>query len=89
MIKYYVKKPIPVRAVQYINDNREEILAFTNGQAFFRDENGRKELVIHTPEGDMRAVPGCYIVCGPANPPDYYSVQEKIFEMTYEEVKTL
>lgn len=86
MIKYYVKKPIPIRAVQYTGNNREEIFIFTNGQAIFRDDNGRKELVIHTLEGDMVATPGCYIACGPANPPDYYPVQEKIFEMTYEEV---
>lgn len=86
-IKTYVKKPIPIHALQYTGDNREEILEFTNGQAIFRDANGKKELVIHTLEGDMIAVPGSYIARGPANPPDYYPVREDIFEMTYEEVK--
>lgn len=85
-VKTYVKKPIPIKALQYTGDNREEILEFTNGQAIFRDVVGMKELVIHTLEGDMIAVPGSYIACGPANPPDYYPVREDIFEMTYEEV---
>ena len=84
MIKYYVKKPIPIRAVQYTSDNREEIFTFTNGQAIFRDDKGRKELVIHTLEGDMVAIPGCYIIMGPHNEP--YPVQRDIFEETYEEV---
>lgn len=84
MIKYYIKKPIPIRAVQYTGDNREEIFIFTNGQAMFRDNNGKKELVIHTLEGDMAATPGCYIVMGPYGEP--YPVQEDIFEETYEEI---
>ncbi len=84
MIKYYVKKPIPIQAVQYTGDNREEIFTFTNKQAIFRDNNGRKELVIHTLGGDMIAVPGCYIVRVPKG--EYYPVQQAIFEETYEEV---
>lgn len=86
-IKTYVKKPIPIHALQYTGNNREEILEFTNGQAIFKDINGKKELVIHTLEGDMIAIPGSYIARGPANPPDYYPVREDIFEMTYEEIK--
>lgn len=63
-VKTYVKKPIPIFALQYTGDNREEILEFTNGQAIFKDVAGMKELVIHTLEGDMIAVPGSYIACG-------------------------
>ena len=31
-VKWYVKKPIPVRAIQYTGDNREEVIEFTCGQ---------------------------------------------------------
>lgn len=83
-IKTYVKRPIPIRALQYTGDNREEVLEFTNRQATFKDVCGMKELVIHTLEGDMIAVPGSYIVCGPKG--EFYPVRGDIFEETYEEV---
>ena len=83
-IKTYVKKPIPIRALQYTGDNREEILEFTNEQAIFKDVAGMKELVIHTLEGDMIAVPGSYVVIGPRG--EAYPVRGDIFEETYEEL---
>ena len=83
-VKIYVKKPIPIRALQYTGDNREEILDFTNGQAIFKDIVGIKELVIHTLEGDMIASPGSYVVIGPRG--EAYPVRGDIFEETYEEV---
>jgi len=83
-VKTYVKKPIPIRALQYTGDNREEILEFTNGQAIFKDVNGIRELVIRTLEGDMIAVPGSYIACGPKG--EFYPIREDIFKETYEEV---
>ena len=82
--KYYIKKPIPIRAMQYTGDNKEEIFNFTRGQVFFVDRNGRTDLVIHTLEGDMIAVPGYYIVMGLHDEP--YPVRQDIFEETYEEV---
>ena len=83
-VKTYVKKPIPIRALQYTGENREEILEFTNGQAIFKDIAGMKELVIHTLEGDMIAVPGSYIACGPKG--EFYPIRGDIFEETYEEL---
>lgn len=83
-IKKYVKRPIAIEALQYTGSNRQELLDFTEGKAIFVDKNGRIELIIHTLEGDMTAIPGCYIVRGPKG--EYYPVQQTIFEETYEEV---
>ena len=85
-VKTYIKKPIPVRAIQYTGNNREEILEFTRGQAIFKDANGTKELVIHTLEGDMIAVPGSYVAEGPRG--EVYPIREDIFKETYDEVDT-
>lgn len=82
---WYVKKPIPVEAIQFTGDNRAEILDFTKGKAIFKDENGTTVLIIHTLEGDMIARKGCYIACGPRD--DYYPIQEDIFEATYESLE--
>lgn len=84
-IKTYVKKPIPIHALQYTGENREEIYEFTKGQAIFRDINGVKELVIHTLEGDMVASSGSYIAIGPRG--EVYPIRQDIFEETYEEIK--
>lgn len=83
-VKTYVKKPIPIQAIQYTGDNREEILEFTNGQAIFKDIAGMKELVIRTLEGDMIAAPGSYVVIGPRG--EAYPVRGDIFKETYEEL---
>jgi len=83
-VKKYVKRPIAIEALQYTGDNRQEILDFTEGKVIFVDKNGKMELIIHTLEGDMTAVPGCYIVRGPRA--EFYPVQQDIFEETYEEV---
>lgn len=83
-VKKYVKKPIPIRAIQYTGNNREEIIEFTGGQAICKDVNGMKELVIHTLEGDMIAFPGSFVALGPRNEP--YPIKEDIFYETYDEV---
>ena len=78
---WYVKKPIPVEAIQFTGDNRKELLDFTHGKVMFRDENGTMTLVIHTLEGDMIARKGCFIARGPRD--DFYPIQEDIFYETY------
>ena len=56
MNKKYVKKPIPVSAIQWTGENFEEI------KAFCTDENGKemcfinhKDLWIRTREGELKA----------------------------------
>lgn len=82
-MNYYIKKPIPIKAVQFTGDNYKEIMDFTGfNNIMLRETNGIKEIIIRTLEGEMRAVPGCYIVCGPVG--EFYPVQKDIFESTYE-----
>lgn len=44
-----------------------------------------KELIIHTLEGDMKALPGDYIITGIHG--EQYPCKPDIFEETYEEIK--
>lgn len=80
----YIKKPIPIEAIEFTGDNREEILKFTNNQAIFKDENGFYILIIHTLEGDMIARKGCYIIRGIHG--EYYPIQGDIFKETYDPI---
>lgn len=43
------------------------------------------ELIIHTLEGDMKALPGDYIITGVHG--EQYPCKPDIFEETYEEIK--
>lgn len=83
--KRYIKRPIVIKALQFTGDNREEMFDFTNGVAVFRDNNGHKEIIIPTLEGEMMAPEGAYIVRGIYG--EYYPVQESVFNETYLEVK--
>lgn len=87
MIKKYVKKPIPVEAVQwrgsdYTKDQIDWI--FQNANVRFAEKDPAT-LIIRTLEGDMKACPGDYIVRGVDG--EYYPVKKEIFEKTYREVK--
>lgn len=44
-----------------------------------------KELIIHTLEGDMKAMPGDYIITGVHG--EQYPCKPDIFKETYEEIK--
>lgn len=89
MIKKYVKKPIPIEAVQWTGMNRAEIMNFCHDArlVYHEDENEPviAELYIHTLEGDMHANHGDYIVRGLYG--EFYPVKGEIFEKTYEEIK--
>ncbi len=84
MAKRYVKKSIPIEAVQWTGGNRAEILNFCN-QAYFEYDNEFCHLYIKTLEGNMSANPGDWILHGNHN--DYWPVKKEIFEATYEEIK--
>ena len=60
-MKRYVKRPIPVEAVQYKGDNLLEITQFAKAH-FNIDASGN--LYIDTLEGDMRCDVGSYIIRG-------------------------
>lgn len=82
MIKKYIKNPIPIEAVQWNGDNKDEILSFIGESAEIRGGS----LYIKTLEGDMFAPIGSYIIKGVNG--EFYPCREDIFEKTYEEVST-
>lgn len=84
MNKKYVKKPIPVSAIQWTGENFEEI------KAFCTDENGKemcfinhKDLWIRTREGELKASVRDYIMCGIEG--EFYPCAESIFKKSYDE----
>lgn len=88
MIKKYIKKHIPVEAVQWkgspVIDTQEE-RKFLLDKAQFGIEGEEVVLIVHTLEGDMKAHPGDYIVKGVDG--EFYPVKKEIFEKTYVEAK--
>lgn len=88
MIKKYIKKHIPVEAVQWkgspVIDTQEE-RKFLLDKAQFGIDGEEVVLIVHTLEGDVKAHPGDYIVKGVDG--EFYPVKKEIFEKTYVEAK--
>lgn len=83
-IKRYIKKPIPIEALQWKGEgNIDEILTFCEGCAEWKMLLNC--LLIHTLEGTMRADIGDYIVKGVDG--EFYPCKADIFEKTYERVE--
>ena len=78
----YVKKPIPITAIQWTGENAKELAEFTNGRCQFRV--GRPSIKIPTLEGDMKANAGDYIVRGVEG--EFYPCRQDIFLKTYERI---
>lgn len=90
MLKKYVKKPIPIEAIQWTGSNRAEIANFCNQARFeYEDDGGWKDkqefptLYIITLEGKMKANNGDWIIKGVRG--EFYSCAKDIFEETYDE----
>ena len=82
MVKTYIKKPIKIEAIQWTGENVLEVKDFvTSGAEYLEDEN---VIVIHTLEGDMKAILNDYIIKGVKG--EFYPCKENIFKETYEEV---
>ena len=82
--KKYIKKPIPVSALQWTGKNLDEI------KAFCTDDNGQekcftnnKDLWIHTREGQLMAKVRDYIIKGIEG--EFYPCAESVFDKTYDE----
>lgn len=81
----YRKKLIVVEAIQYTDDNLEDILSFTEGFAYFVDSICK--LLIKTSEGAaVVAEKGDYIVKDSYG--EFYSCEPDIFEEIYEAINT-
>jgi len=78
----YVKRPIPITAIQWTGENHIELAEFTNGKCKF--VVGEPSIVIPTLEGDMKANAGDYIVRGVEG--EFYPCRQDIFEKTYEKI---
>lgn len=76
----YIKKPIPITAIQWTGHNKAEIIEFTHNQCHFRE--GKVSIIIPTLEGDMGATDGDYIICGVDG--EFYPCKREIFEKTYQ-----
>lgn len=84
----YIKKPIPVEAVQ-ISEDKNDIIenypqwfcdAFDSGK--IRSSFAFTGLIVSTLEGEMYAPWGSYIICGVEG--ELYPCKKEIFEKTYE-----
>ena len=83
-MKQYVKKPIPVSALQWTGENLEEIKAFctdSNGQE--KCFTNHSDLWIHTIEGQLMAKINDYIIKGIIG--EFYPCAESIFLKSYDE----
>ena len=78
----YIKKPIPIEAIQWTGNNFDEIHDFVTNKPIFI--TGSNEIIISTLEGDMRAPEGSWIIRGPMG--EYYPCRREVFEETYEPV---
>lgn len=81
--KQYVKKPIPIQAMQFMTSNIGEIIAFI-GDFPHRVLANEGIIIISTLEGEHIVRHGDYVVRGIYD--EYYPVKPTIFEESYEEV---
>lgn len=79
MTKLYIKKPIPISAIQWNGpeDNDKVLAKIEKG---FMDD----QYAIKTLEGWLTLTPGCWIV-GEGYKKEYWPVDDEIFKATYEE----
>lgn len=78
----YVKRPIPINAVQWTGHNKAEIIEFTQNRCRFT--SNKISIIIPTLEGDMGAMNGDYIIRGVDG--EFYPCRRDIFEKTYEKI---
>ena len=78
----YIKKPIPITAIQWTGHNKADLAEFTNGRCRFA--GGKYTIIIPTLEGDMGANAGDYIIRGVDG--EFYPCRQDIFLKTYEKI---
>lgn len=77
------KKPVVIEAIEYTG-NKAEIMVFMRVSRLIGSDTDNG-IVIKTLEGDMRAVPGDWIIKGVNG--EFYPVKDDIFQKTYEKVE--
>jgi hypothetical protein len=78
--KFYVKKPIPVQAMQYLTDNISDVSQFI-GDFPHRVIHSEQLIILSTLEGDHLVRHGDYVVKGVYD--EFYPCKPTIFEETY------
>jgi len=80
------KRPVVIEAVRWdgSNDSLAEIVLLAEGMEPRPFVDRGNQLVIETPEGEMRASVGCWVIRGVAG--EIYPCRSDIFEETYEKV---
>lgn len=88
MIQKARKKPVEVEVCQWTGKNVTEMMTFCNGAAHdiyqinLANMPTEYSLIIHTLEGDHRAIIGDYIIKGVHG--EFYPCKEDIFHETYD-----
>lgn len=77
---HYRKKPVTIEAIQYTEENVQQVLNFAGSYLPYVNDNG--QLIIPTLEGDMKAEVGDYIIEGVHG--EFYPCKPDIFKETYE-----
>lgn len=78
----YRKKPVVIEAMLYTGENWVEVATWLRTSSRPIGQSSKREVVIHTLEGDMLASPGDYIIRGVQG--EFYPCKPDIFEQTYE-----
>lgn len=78
-IKKYMKKPIPIEAIQFNGDNFSQLQAFA-GSNIYTNNDG---VFIHTLEGEMKMKNpvGDYLIKGIHG--EFYFCEKSVFEESY------
>ena len=87
MINWYVKRPIPVKALQWTGMNIQECKDFVGEDLDIQYptlDDSVVLLVLNTLEGKMQVPWGAYIIQGVDG--EFYACKESIFNKTYEQV---
>lgn len=82
----FQKKPVQIEARQYTDGSWARIIDWVNanGGYAYLPAGPDLDIAIETLEGDMRALPGDWIIQGVKG--EFYPCKPDIFEMTYEPV---
>jgi len=78
----YRKKPVVIEAIQFDGQNYDEIIEFTEKNAYVDTEN--LEFMVKTLEGRHIITKGDYIIRGIVN--EFYPCKPHVFVETYEKV---
>ena len=79
----YRKKPIEVDAIQFTNENKDQVFNFITCNKYPTfDKDNNPTIKIQTLEGDITASFGDWIIKGVAN--EFYPCRNDIFKKTYD-----